>query len=265
MLEMPNIHLTKVAEPPWAVRTQRAVNECFNMVFDGAQVMMHAVDSGFRIVRVNRCWLQRMGYKRAEVLGRRPTDFLTEELRALAANDVIPPIWREGSFHSFKTKFVRKDGQVLDVTLDVTMDAEFSPVIMGKYAAYAAIGDGDDPMQCQQAITTMRALRELTHVQQDIELTLLPNVSDRPEAHRREVERSSGHALGVGVAEEVAATLLERAENISISLRALVRLQEERLEAAEKQEHELLPIAKSIARNLTELANTVAEVGEKFE
>ena len=158
MVETPNIHLTKTAEPEWVERELSLIKRAFDVVFDGAPVMMHAVDRDFRIVRVNRRWLRRMGYKRAEVLGRRPTDFLTEELRALAAKNVIPPIWHDGSFHSFPTKFVRKDTRVLDVT----MDAELSPVTIGNYAAYAAIGDGDDPIQCQQATVTMKTLRELT-------------------------------------------------------------------------------------------------------
>ncbi len=152
--------------------------------------------------------------------------------------------------HSFATKFVRKDSLVLDVT----MDAEISPVIKGNYAAYTVIGDGDDPIQCQQATVTMRALRELTHVQQDLELTLLPKVSDRPNAHSQGVQRSSGHALGVGMTEEAVGTLLERAQDISVSLRASVRLQEERLEATEEQQRELLLVAKSISRTLAELA-----------
>jgi len=256
---VPDIHLAKVAEPQWVKRELRLIERAFDVVFDGAPVMMHAVDRDFSIVKVNRRWLQRMGYKRAEVLGRRPTDFLTEELRALAAKDVIPAIWHEGSFHSFATKFVRKDTRVLDVT----MDAEFSPVIIGNYAAYAAIGDGDDPIQCQQATVTMKALRELTHVQHDLELTLLPKVSDRPNAHPQVVNGSSGHALGVGMAEEVVGTLLERAQDISVSLRASVRLQEERLDATEEQQRELLLVAKSIARTLAELADTMAEAGGK--
>ena len=258
---MSEIHLTKVAEPEWVEREMSLIERAFDVVFDGAPIMMHAVDRDFRIVRVNCRWLQRMGYKRAEVLGRRPTDFLTEELRALAAKDVIPPIWRDGSFNSFTTKFVRKDNRVLDVT----MDAELCPVTIGNCAAYAAIGDGDDPIQCQQANVTMKALRELTHVQHDLELTLLPKVSDRPNAHPQVVKGSSGHALGVGMAEEVVGTLLERAQDISVSLRASVRLQEERLDAAEAQQRELLLVAKGIAKSLAEMAGTVADVGEKFE
>ncbi len=100
MPDMPDIHVAKVAEPEWVERELRLIQRAFDVVFDGAPLMMHAVDKDFRIVKVNRRWLQRMGYKRAEVLGRRPTDFLTEELRALAAKDVIPAIWHEGSSHS---------------------------------------------------------------------------------------------------------------------------------------------------------------------
>ena len=71
--------------------------KAFDILFDRAPVMMHAVDKDFRIVKVNRRWLQTLGYKRDEVLGRKPTDFVSEESRAEAVNVTVPRFWRIGS------------------------------------------------------------------------------------------------------------------------------------------------------------------------
>ena len=54
----------------------------FDDLFDTAPVMMHGIDRDFRIVKVNRRWLETMGYESNEVLGRKPTDFQTEDSRA---------------------------------------------------------------------------------------------------------------------------------------------------------------------------------------
>ena len=52
--------------------------------------MMHAVDRDFQIVKVNRRWLQTLGYEKDEVLGWRVTDFLTEESGMRVVKDVLP-------------------------------------------------------------------------------------------------------------------------------------------------------------------------------
>ncbi len=72
-----------------AQRPQGALSlakEWFDTLFDHASVMMHAVDKDHRIVKVNRRWLETLGYEKEEVLGREPTDFLTEESRARAVS-----------------------------------------------------------------------------------------------------------------------------------------------------------------------------------
>ena len=72
----------------------------FDILFDSARVMMHAVDKDFQIVKVNRRWLETLGYEANEVLGRKSTDFLTEESRIRAVTDTLPLFQRTGSARS---------------------------------------------------------------------------------------------------------------------------------------------------------------------
>ena len=152
--------------------------KAFDILFDRAPVMMHAVDKDFRIVKVNRRWLQMLGYKRDEVLGRKPTDFVSEESRAEAVNVMVPRFWRIGSDRGLGVQFVKRDGRILDLLLD----AEVSPATMGNYYAYAALRDGHDRLQWEQASTTIRTLQELTRWQRKLEGISSSKVSDKPAA-----------------------------------------------------------------------------------
>jgi len=138
-----------------------AAQERFDILFQRAPVMMHAVDKNQRIVKVNRRWLETLEYEKDEVLGREPTKFLTEESRARAVEDVLPLFWRAGSDRSVAFQFVRKDGRVLDALVD----AEVCPITKCDFAAYAVIREAHNPMERERASTTLKRLNEITDMQ----------------------------------------------------------------------------------------------------
>ena len=72
--------------------------------------MMHAVDKDFQIVKVNRRWLETLGYKKNKVLGRKVTDLLTEESSIRAVKDVLPLFQQAGSEHRNAVCEERREG-----------------------------------------------------------------------------------------------------------------------------------------------------------
>ena len=76
-----------------------SAEQYFDVVFDCAPVMLHSIDRDGRIVKVNRRWLQELGYEESEVIGRRSTEFLTDESRTRALSDTLPLFWQTGSAH----------------------------------------------------------------------------------------------------------------------------------------------------------------------
>lgn len=150
-----------MAERERAKGALTAAQERFDILFQRAPVIMHAVDKNQRIVKVNRRWLDLMGYQRDEVLGRLSTDFLTEESRLLAARDALPLFWRLGSARSVIYQFARQNGRVLDALVD----AEVCPVTECEFAAYATIREAHDPIQREQASATLKKLKEITDTQ----------------------------------------------------------------------------------------------------
>ena len=249
----------KIAEREWAEKALSLTEESFAILFDRAPVMMHSIDRDGRLVKVNRRWLRKLGYEREEVLGQKCIDFLTEESRLRALKDTLPVFWRVGSARSIGHRFVKKTGRVLDVLLD----AEVIHGTGGNSFSLAALRDSRNIIQWHQASTTIRALREVIHVQRKLESVLSEKGNDTADAGASGVQQSSGQAPEAGLAREVLGPLLERAHDISGNLRALLRVEEERLDATAEQQGELLLVAKSIDRTLVDLADTLATPGSR--
>lgn len=105
-----------------AVRRQSEIR--YRDLYNKTPVMMHSVDGDGRIVKVNNHWLRTLGFRRDEVLGRRPTDFLTPKSRRWAEEVGIPRYYKQGSCHEVPYEFVTRDGRVLQVLLSATLERD---------------------------------------------------------------------------------------------------------------------------------------------
>lgn len=237
-------------------------HDWFDVLFDNAPVMMNAVDRDLRIVKVNHRWLETLGYERDEVLGRKYTDFLTEESRIQFVTDTLPLMWRTGPTRSVGRQFVRNDGTVLDILVD----ADVCPTATC-CSAYAALRTGYDHLQWEQASDTLRGLREITHVQHELERGLSPSVpsegTEAPGIVSPAAERGAGDALAVGSPGAAIGAFFEVAQDISGTLRGLLRIQDEWMGAAVEQQRELLLVTKRIEKDLAELTDMVATNGPR--
>ena len=168
--------------------------------------MMHSLDREGRLVKVNRRWLRTLGYRRDEVLGRKSVEFLTEASREWAIRDALPLFWRAGSVRSIGYQFLRRDGRVLDALLD----ADVSTGIDGSSVTYAAIRNGHDPDQYEQASTTLATLQQLTPVQlylESVQSSGTIAALERPDAAIRPAAPEGG--LDVRLAEDLLGPLLD--------------------------------------------------------
>ena len=254
---MLDIRQADVAEWNRATRSLTSVKKYFDILFERAPIMLHVVDKDFNLVKVNRQWLKKLGYKMEEVLGHKPFDFLTEGSRAYAIKDVIPLFQRAGADHAIALQLVKKDGR----TLDVLLDAEVSPGISGSSFALAALRDSDDLKQWEQASTTINTLKQLSFAAHHIDRVLYPspNTGDIPV-----IQHSAGGKPAVDLVVEGLGMVLEVGQNISANLRALFQVQEEWLDTATEQRCELLLTLQSVNKTLRELADA-AEVKWKLE
>jgi PAS domain S-box-containing protein len=91
-------------------------------LYEATPALLHSIDGEGRIVEVSDAWLAHLGYQRAEVLGRKSSDFLTPASQRLAREEVLPAFFRSGHCDNIEYQFVRKDGRVVDMLLSATLE-----------------------------------------------------------------------------------------------------------------------------------------------
>jgi PAS domain S-box-containing protein len=97
--------------------------------------MLHSIDKAGRITSVNSHWLNVLGYKFEEAIGRKSTDFLTENSRQYAADVVLPKFFATGEVKDAPYQFVTKDGRVLDILLSAYSERGANGEVIGSRAA----------------------------------------------------------------------------------------------------------------------------------
>ena len=141
----------------------RVLQEYFDVIVDQAPVPIHVVDADFKITRVNRRWLDKLGYERSEVYGRSPTDFMSSESRERAVRQVLPLFWKVGADRSVGVSFETKVGRVVPVLMDAEVCA-----IDGRFCyAFAVLRDPDDPAQQEEGFATIEALHGIDVIRCD--------------------------------------------------------------------------------------------------
>ncbi|MEY4592197.1 MAG: hypothetical protein RIR18_1092 [Pseudomonadota bacterium] len=94
----------------------------FNRLIAKIPAMMHSIDALGCLVAVSQKWLDTLGYRREEVIGKKSSDFLTQESRQFAIDNVLPEFFRTGRCSDIPYQFVAKDGRLIDVLLSANGD-----------------------------------------------------------------------------------------------------------------------------------------------
>jgi len=112
-----------------AIEGLTAAQDRLHDIYNRTPAMLHSIDATGRLVKVSDLWLEGLGYRRDEVLGRPSIDFLTEDSRRRAAEVVLPAFFREGRCDQVEYQMLRKDGSVMEVLLSAVLerDAEGRP------------------------------------------------------------------------------------------------------------------------------------------
>jgi len=86
-------------------------------LYQTTPAMLHTVDAEARITAVSNHWLEKLGYTRDEVIGRKITDFLTDESRRSAMEWTIEQVIAAGDQKNVPRQMLTKSGQLLDVLM----------------------------------------------------------------------------------------------------------------------------------------------------
>ncbi len=96
---------------------QARANFKYRELYRSTPAMLHTVDGDGNIVTVTDHWLQKLGYRRDEVVGRPTTDFFSESDRQRYEEGRLRELLAQGDFNNEERQVVTKDGRVLDLVV----------------------------------------------------------------------------------------------------------------------------------------------------
>jgi PAS domain S-box-containing protein len=123
-----------VTEAKRAEAALRRNEEKYRSLYTNTPVMMHSIDQDGRLVSVSDCWLDTLGYQRAEAIGRRSVEFLTPESRRYAEAVVLPEYFKTGTCKDIPYQLVKKNGERIDVLLSAIAERDAHGKIMRSLA-----------------------------------------------------------------------------------------------------------------------------------
>lgn len=98
-------------------RDLKESEERYRSLYNRTPVMLHSIDREGKIVNVSDFWLETLGYRRDEVLGRLSADFMTDESRSYVIGTVVPEFLRTGRTRDIPLHLLTSSGKVIDVLL----------------------------------------------------------------------------------------------------------------------------------------------------
>jgi PAS domain S-box-containing protein len=99
----------------------RSLKEKYENLYRNAPIMSLSTDSNGIIIECNNTILDNMGYSRKEMIGRPMTDFITEESITKFQRD-FPKLQKEGKITGAERQLVTKNGDIMEVLLNVLME-----------------------------------------------------------------------------------------------------------------------------------------------
>lgn len=132
---------SRPAHPPAFLGSDPSLDQrsYFRNLFEKTPVMLHSIDKDGCLVSVSDRWLEVMGYRRDEVIGRRSTEFLTEESRRYALEVILPDYMEKGWCSDVPYQMVCKNGRIIDVHLSATSDRDCDGNFLRSVAAISEV------------------------------------------------------------------------------------------------------------------------------
>ncbi|MBT0653056.1 PAS domain S-box protein [Geomobilimonas luticola] len=119
----------------------RRSEERYRSLYNETPVMLHSIDHDGLLVSVSNYWLDTLGYERSEVIGRKTTEFMTDASRQYAEDVVLPEFFRTGSCKDIAYRFVKKNGEIMDVLLSAIAERNDEGEVVRSLAVMTDVTD----------------------------------------------------------------------------------------------------------------------------
>jgi PAS domain S-box-containing protein len=147
------------------ISDQARANFKYRTLYRATPAMLHTVDGDGLIVTVTDHWLQKLGYKREEVIGRPITDFFSARDSKYYAGNRLRDLISDGDFNNLERQMLAKDGTVLDLVM-------------------SAISDRNEDGNVDRMLVASKDITERRRAERELRRTLAENARLREELER---------------------------------------------------------------------------------
>jgi PAS domain S-box-containing protein len=113
----------------------------YQWLFRKSPAMATSIGEDGVYLDVNDAFLERLGYGRDEMVGRRPSDFVTEESARRIDEEFLPVLRRTGKLENKPIGFVAKSGEVVDCVTNSLVEYDPGGTYVRTVALYSEIAD----------------------------------------------------------------------------------------------------------------------------
>ncbi|MDH3995715.1 MAG: PAS domain S-box protein [Desulfobulbaceae bacterium] len=153
------------------IRQRKAAEEAlresdarYRSLYHNTPAMLHSINKKGQIVSVSNYWSEVLGYSEEDVIGRKLTDFFTEEAKKYAEQIVFPEFFKRGYCTDIPYQIRKKDGQVIDILLSAIGERDEQGEI------FRTLAVSIDVTERNRAVEALRvAKEELSSYSKDLE------------------------------------------------------------------------------------------------
>ena len=147
------------------ISDEARANLKYRTLYRATPAMLHTVDGDGLIVTVTDHWLQKLGYRRDEVIGRSITDFFSVRDSKFYADGRLQQLISDGEFNNLERQMLTKEGTVLDLVM-------------------SAISHTDDDGDVDRMLVASKDVTERRRTERELRRTLGENARLREELER---------------------------------------------------------------------------------
>jgi len=144
-----------------ADQERRVQDERYRALYNNTPVILHSIDPEGRLITVSDFWLEKFGYTREEVIGRKSTEFLTSDSARKAYEDVLPEFMKAGFCKDIEYQWVTKSGDVMDVLLSAIAEWDENGKIR---RSLAVLIDITERRQVEQKLVQAQKMESVGHL-----------------------------------------------------------------------------------------------------
>lgn len=113
----------------------------YQWLFRKSPAMATAIGQDGTYLDINDAFLERLGYEREEMVGRRPAEFVTTESQRRIEQELLPALRRTGKLKNKPITFVAKSGELIDCMTNSRVEYDPGGTFVRTVALYSEIAD----------------------------------------------------------------------------------------------------------------------------